>query len=169
MAVQVAKRLGASHVIGAGRDAQRLSALNDLGADTTARLDNAAAVSALAEAARDVDVVIDCLWGSITTDVMAGIAGNRPDPGKPLTWIEIGSVAGASAEVPSAALRAVRLQIVGSGQGSVPTRDIPAEIPALVDEITSGTFHLDARTIPLADVETAWNDTATDQWIVITP
>jgi hypothetical protein len=51
----------------------------------------------------------------------------------------------------------------------VPTRDIPAEIPALVDEITSGTFHLDARTIPLADVETAWNDTATDQRIVITP
>jgi NADPH:quinone reductase-like Zn-dependent oxidoreductase len=117
MAVQVAKRLGASHVIGAGRDAQRLSALNDLGADTTARLDNAAAVSALAEAARDVDVVIDYLWGSITTDVMAGIAGNRPDPGKPLTWIEIGSVAGASAEVPSAALRAVRLQIVGKRTG----------------------------------------------------
>ena len=83
MAVQVAKRLGASHVIGAGRDAQRLSALNDLGADTTARLDNAAAVSALAEAARDVDVVIDYLWGPITADVMAAIAGNRPDPGNP--------------------------------------------------------------------------------------
>jgi hypothetical protein len=63
----------------------------------------------------------------------------------------------------------VRLQIVGSGQGSVPTPAIPAEIPAFVDEITSGTFHLDARTIPLADVETAWNDTATDQRIVITP
>jgi hypothetical protein len=66
-------------------------------------------------------------------------------------------------------LRAVRLQIVGSGQGSVPTRDILAEIAALVDEITSGTIHIDARAVPLADVETAWNDTATDQRIVITP
>jgi len=169
MAVQVTKRLGASHVIGAGRDAQRLSALNDLGADTTARLDNPTALSDLAEVARDVDVVIDYLWGPITADVMAGIAGNRPDPGKPLTWIEIGSVAGAWAEIPSAALRAVRLQIVGSGQGSVPTRDILAEIPALVDEITSGAFHIDARTVTLADVETAWNETATDQRIVITP
>jgi len=169
MAVQVTKRLGASHVIGAGRDAQRLSALNDLGADTTARLDNPTALSDLAEVARDVDVVIDYLWGSITADVMAGIARHRSDPGKPLTWIEIGSVAGPSAEIPSAALRAAGLQIVGSGQGSVPTRDILAEIPALVDEITRGTFHIDARTVPLADVETAWNDTATDQRIVITP
>jgi NADPH:quinone reductase-like Zn-dependent oxidoreductase len=169
MAVQVAKRLGASHVIGAGRNAQRLSALNDLGADTTVRLDNAAAVSDLAQVARDVDVVIDYLWGPITADVMAGVASNRSDPGKPLTWIEIGSVAGPSAQIPSAALRAVRLQIVGSGQGSVPTRDILAEIPSLASEITAGTFHIDARAVPLADVETAWNDTSTDQRIVITP
>jgi len=86
MAVQVAKRLGASHVIGAGRDAQRLSTLADLGADATARLDNASAVSDLAEAARDVDVVIDYLWGPITADVMVEIAGRRSNPGKPLTW-----------------------------------------------------------------------------------
>jgi NADPH:quinone reductase-like Zn-dependent oxidoreductase len=32
MAVQVAKRLGAGHIIGAGRDAQRLAALPTLGA-----------------------------------------------------------------------------------------------------------------------------------------
>jgi NADPH:quinone reductase-like Zn-dependent oxidoreductase len=169
MAVQVAKRLGASHVIGAGRDVRRLSTLADLGADVTARLDGASAVNDLAEMARDVDVVIDYLWGPITADVMAGIASRRSDPGKPLTWIEIGAVTGASAEIPSAALRAVRLQIVGSGQGSVPTRDILAEIRTLVDEITAGTFHVGARTVPLADVETAWNDTATDQRIVITP
>jgi NADPH:quinone reductase-like Zn-dependent oxidoreductase len=170
MAVQVAKLFGASHVIAAGRDAQRLSAVTDLGADTTVQLDDTAtAVSDLAQAARDVDVVIDYLWGPITADVMAAIVSNRPDPAKPLTWIEIGSVAGASAAIPSAALRAARLQIVGSGQGSVPTRDILAEIPALVTEITSGTFHIDARAVSLADVETAWNDTGTAQRIVITP
>jgi NADPH:quinone reductase-like Zn-dependent oxidoreductase len=169
MAVQVVKRLGASHVIGAGRDAQRLSALTDLGADTTIQLDGAAAVENLAQAARDVDVVIDYLWGPITADVMAGIARNRSDPGKPLSWIEIGSVAGASAEIPSAALRAVRLQIVGSGQGSVPTRDILAELPALATEITSGDFQLDARAVPLADVEAAWSDIDTEERIVITP
>ena len=169
MAVQVAKRLGASHVIGAGRDAQRLSALTDLGADATIQLDSAAAVENLAQAARDVDVVVDYLWGPITADVMAGIARNRSDPGKPLSWIEIGSVAGASAEIPSATLRAVRLQIVGSGQGSVPTRDILAELPALATDITSGDFQLDARAVPLAEVEAAWSDIDTEERIVITP
>jgi NADPH:quinone reductase-like Zn-dependent oxidoreductase len=169
LAVQIAKRLGAGHVIGAGRDAQRLSALIDLGADTTIQLDNAAAISALADAARDVDVVIDYLWGPGTGEVMAGIAGSRSDPGQPLAWIEIGSVAGPSAAIPSAALRAVRLQIVGSGQGSVPTRDILAELPALAAEITSGALRIDARAVPLADVEPAWHDKATERRTVITP
>ena len=168
MAVQVAKRLGASHVIGAGRDAQRLAAVSALGAETV-QLDNAAAVSNLARIARDVDVVIDYLWGPLAADLMAGIATQRSDPGKPLTWIEIGSVAGPSAEIPSAALRAVRLQIVGSGQGSVPTRDIAAELPAIASAISSGGFTLDARTVPLADVAAAWNDTGADERIVLTP
>jgi NADPH:quinone reductase-like Zn-dependent oxidoreductase len=169
MAVQVAKRLGAGEVIGAGRDAQRLAAVSELGADTTVRLDSAAAVDDLARIARDVDVVIDYLWGPITAEVMAGIASNRTEPGKPLTWIEIGSVAGASTEIPSAALRAMRLQIVGSGQGSVPARDILAELPALATEISGGGFQLDARTVPLADVEAAWNDTDAEERIVFTP
>jgi NADPH:quinone reductase-like Zn-dependent oxidoreductase len=169
MAVQVAKHLGAGHVIGAGRDAKRLSALTDLGVDAAIQLDSAAAVDDLALAARDVDVVIDYLWGPITAELMAGIASTRSDPGKPLTWIEIGSVAGPSADIASAALRGVRLQIVGSGQGSVPTRDILAEMPALVREITSGTFDIDVRAVPLAEVEAAWNDTDSDQRIVITP
>lgn len=162
MAVQVAKRLGA------GCDAQRLATVSALGAEPV-QLDSAAAVSDLAGLAGDVDVVIDYLWGPITADLMAGIASNRSDPGKPLTWIEIGSVAGASADIPSAALRAVRLQIVGSGQGSVPTRDIAAELPAIANEISGGGFALDARTVPLADVEAAWNHTDTDERIVLTP
>jgi hypothetical protein len=82
--------------------------------------------------------------------------------------IEIGSVAGPSAEIASAALRAVRLQIVGSGQGSVPTRDFLAELPALVTEITSGALSIGARPVPLTDVATAWNDKDAEQRVVIT-
>jgi NADPH:quinone reductase-like Zn-dependent oxidoreductase len=168
MAVQVAGRLGASQVIGAGRDTRRLAAVEALGAQTV-QIDNAAAVSELGYIARDVDVVLDYLWGPITADVMAGIATNRTDPAKPLTWIEIGSVAGGSAEIPSAALRAVRLQIVGSGQGSVPTRDIAAELPALAEAISAGDFVLDARPVPLADVAAAWSNTDAGERIVLVP
>ena len=92
------------------------------------------------------------------------------DRSKPLTWIQIGSVAGPAAQIPSAALRAARLQIVGSGQGSVSTREILAELPALAQEITKGTFEIDARPTSLAQVEQAWSDAAhTTQLIVLTP
>jgi hypothetical protein len=61
------------------------------------------------------------------------------------------------------------MPLVGSGQGSVPTRDILAELPAIAAEITSGAFHIDARTVALADVEQAWKDTETEQRIVFAP
>jgi hypothetical protein len=61
------------------------------------------------------------------------------------------------------------MQIVGSGQGSVPTRDILPELPTLATEISSGGYQLDVRAVPLIDVETVWSDTATAQRIVITP
>ncbi|BBZ46858.1 zinc-binding dehydrogenase [Mycobacterium parmense] len=169
MAVQVARHLGAGRVIGAGRDAQRLATLAGLGADDTFRLDGGSNTGDLAELARDVDVVIDYLWGPITSALMAGIAGKRTDPAKPLAWIEVGSVAGSTAEIPSAALRAARLQILGSGQGSVSGVDMLAEMPGMIEEITKGAFDVDVRVVPLTDVGAVWNGTATDARVVITP
>jgi Trp operon repressor len=61
------------------------------------------------------------------------------------------------------------LSIVGSGQGSVPARDIVAELPALATEITRGTFQVNARPVPLADVATAWKDTDPTQRTVLVP
>lgn len=171
MAVQIARHLGASHVIGAGRHPERLATLTDLGADATVSLsgDPADVAHRLGQAACDVDVVIDYLWGQPTADAMRAIVMNRTDPGLPLTWIEVGSVAGPTAAIPSAALRAARLQIAGSGQGSVPTRDILAELPDLATGITNGTFRVDARAVPLTDIDTAWKDTDSHQRLVITP
>jgi hypothetical protein len=44
-----------------------------------------------------------------------------------------------------------------------------AEFPTLATQISRGTFEIDARTVPLADVETAWKDTSSTQRLVITP
>ncbi|NEA35826.1 zinc-binding alcohol dehydrogenase family protein [Streptomyces sp. SID13031] len=164
LAVQIAKRLGAGQVIAAGRRADRLAALQD--ADLTVSL---ASGDQLGEVAGDVDVVIDYIWGQPTADAMRAIVTNRADSDRPLTWIEVGSIAGPTAAIPSAALRAARLQIVGSGQGSVPTRDILAELPALAEVITSGAFQIDARAVPLAEVQTAWKETDAEHRVVITP
>jgi NADPH:quinone reductase-like Zn-dependent oxidoreductase len=163
LAVQIAGMLGAREVIGAGRDSQRLAALTERGAAATIRL----GTDSLAEAA-DVDVVLDYLWGEPTAAAMAEMVTARSDRRAPLTWVQIGSVAGPVAAVPSAALRAARLQIVGSGQGSVTTAEILAELTELVSRV--GAFDIDVLTVPLADVEQAWtNPTTTGRRVVITP
>ena len=166
LAVQVAKQLGAERVIAAGRNPRRLARLSDLGADDVVSLGDSAA---LAAAAADVDVVIDYLWGPATTEAMIAIATHRSDDRRPLAWIEIGAIAGPTAEIPSAALRALPLQIVGSGQGSVPTRDILAELPAIAEAITGGALRVDARAVPLTDVASAWQDGDGAERIVFTP
>jgi NADPH:quinone reductase-like Zn-dependent oxidoreductase len=172
LAVQIANLLGAEQIIAAGRNAARLADLLRLGATGTVLLDgdDDALAPRLGHAASDIDVVIDYLWGQPAVDVMTAIVSERADRSKPLNWIQVGSVAGPNAPVPSAALRAARLQIAGSGQGSVSTGQIIAELPELAKEITAGTLEIDACPMALADVEQAWADAAqTTQRIVITP
>jgi NADPH:quinone reductase-like Zn-dependent oxidoreductase len=170
MAVQVAKLFGAGRIVAAARDAERLAELPALGATDTVLLEGDAGDIAkrLGQAAGDVDVVIDYLWGEPTASAMVAIVTARADESQPLTWIEIGSVAGPVAPIPSAALRSTRLQIVGSGQGSVSPRQIRAELPELAAEITKGTFMIDAQAVPLSEVEQAWAE-KTRRRIVITP
>ena len=169
LAVQVAKHLGAGRAVGAGRRTDRLAELSGLGADAVVGLggEPAEVARAISGAARDVDIVLDYLWGPPAADALTVIVTDRTDRGVPLAWIQIGAVAGTTAPVPSAALRASRLQIVGSGQGSVPTGDYLAELPALAAEITRGTFRVDARAVPLAEVEAAWVDTADDRIVIV--
>jgi NADPH:quinone reductase-like Zn-dependent oxidoreductase len=175
MAVQIAKLFGAGQVIAAGRDPQRLASLPALGATATVPLDAGDAGDAgdsadrLGPAAAEVDVVLDYLWGEPAAAAMIAVLTNRADRGRPLTWIEIGSVAGATAAIPSAALRQARLQIVGSGQGSVGTGEYLAELHSLTEAIAAGTINVDARAIPLADVEEAWAATDVKHRIVLTP
>ena len=177
MAVQIAKHLGANQVIATGRDAgpagrpDRPRRHRHRRCSTRGCTTGTLTVSpALGQAAADVDVVLDYLWGEPAVAAMVALVTGRADRGQPLSWIQIGSVAGPAAAIPSAALRAARLQIVGSGQGSVSTREILAELPALAQEITGGSFEIDARPRSLADVEQAWaDDASTTQRIVITP
>jgi len=172
MAVQVARLLGADRIVVAGRRIERVAArLSAAGATGVVSLDEEPDVVArrLGEAASEVDAVLDFLWGEPTAVAMAAVITARADRGKPLSWIEVGSVAGQTAAIPSAALRAARLTVVGSGQGSVGAREYLGELPALAEAITAGGLDVDARAVPLADVERAWADTGASPRIVITP
>lgn len=149
LALQVARRLGAGEVVAAGRDRDRTRALLDHGADRALGFDQ------LAEAA-DVDIVLDYVWGAPTERALVDVVTARADRGAPLTWIEIGSVAGATATLPSAAFRAARLDLVGSGIGSVTPAEFAAELPAIAEAVSRGEFDIDVRAVPLSTVSSAW-------------
>jgi NADPH:quinone reductase-like Zn-dependent oxidoreductase len=172
MAIQVAKHLGAGRVIAAGRNQTLLDMLPGLGADVVISLegDPDEVFARLGHNAGDVDVVVDYLWGSPAERAINALVTDRTDRGKALSWIQIGSVAGPTASIPSAALRAASLQILGSGQGSVSTAGILAELPALATGISDGTLTVDVVSIPLSRAETAWiTSPSAGQRVVLCP
>jgi NADPH:quinone reductase-like Zn-dependent oxidoreductase len=140
MAVQVARRLGAGCVVGAGRDPGRLAALTSAGADAVVQLTGDDDATASKPAQQAIPALVTA----------------RSDRSREMNWIQIGSVAGPAMELPSAALRSANFRLQGSGQGSVSPQVYLAELPSLVAEITAGTIAVTATTMPLADVEQIW-------------
>ncbi|WP_232792301.1 zinc-binding dehydrogenase [Actinacidiphila yeochonensis] len=172
LAVQIARRLGAGRVVAAGRNPERLALLPALGADETVGLDGSPEEVAerLGRAAADVDVVLDYLWGAVAELALPALLTARSDRAAPLAWVEIGSMAGAEITLPSALLRKAAVTLMGSGQGSVATKDIVAELPALAAEISSGTLAVDPVPVPLPDVSRAWSlPTTPGQRVVLVP
>ncbi|WP_123600705.1 zinc-binding alcohol dehydrogenase family protein [Micromonospora sp. Llam0] len=152
MAVQVARLFGADQVIAVGRDAGRLAAIP--GATATVLLDDPEQIRRVGA---EVDVVLDFLRGAPATTTMAALAAGRTDtPGKTLTWINLGEMAGHETPVPAGLLRSSRLELIGSGQGSLSTAEIAADLPAVAAEIARGTFAVPATVVPLHRVEQTW-------------
>jgi NADPH:quinone reductase-like Zn-dependent oxidoreductase len=156
MAVEIARRLGASRVVGAGRDATRLALVQ---ADEVVSLagEPEQVAAALAKAASEVEVVLDYLWGDPAAHALVALLTARANRSQALDWIQIGSVAGPTMPLPSVALRSANLRMLGSGQGSVPVQDIVAELPHLVDELAAGRLTVNPVRVPLADVEATWD------------
>ncbi|WIX77452.1 zinc-binding alcohol dehydrogenase family protein [Amycolatopsis carbonis] len=150
LAVEVARHLGASEIVAVGRDPRRLELITGLGATRVVSTADADKLTA------DVDVVLDYTWGAPAELAMRALVTHRTERSKPLAWVQMGSPAGADVTLPSALLRAANLRIMGSGQGSLTTAGIVAELPALLDELAAGTFGTAAKAIPLAEVEDTW-------------
>ena len=121
MAVQMAKRLGAGRVVGAGPRSRSPARAHAVGADDIVQLtdDRDATGNALAAAAAEVDIVIDYLWGKPAQQAMIALLTARSDRSRAMNWIQIGAVAGPTIELPSVALRSANFRLQGSGQGAV--------------------------------------------------
>lgn len=172
LAIQIAKLFGAGRVIAAGRNPRQLEAARSLGADVTIRIDESgkSLVEAFAAVAKDgIDIVLDYLWGKPTEALVEALTGHDL-AAKPRTTrlIEIGASAGPAISLPGDALRSSGLEIYGAGGGSVPLHAIMEAVPQILQCGAQGKLKLETRKVPLADVESVW-DEKDDRRVVFIP
>ncbi|GAB3390225.1 quinone oxidoreductase family protein [Amycolatopsis echigonensis] len=157
-AVKVAKHLGAERVIAAGRNRSRLDELAAEGADAVVQLtpDEDATAAALAEAAANVDVVLDYVWGPPTELAMRAVLGARTEHTRLLDWVQIGGMGGDAITLSGHALRSNAFRILGSGFGAVEMDVMHREFTELVAAIAAGGMAVRPHPFPLEKVEEAW-------------
>jgi NADPH:quinone reductase-like Zn-dependent oxidoreductase len=164
VAVQLAKsQFGAGSVVVAGRNTERLAWLRTVGADDVIELsteDLAERVRA-EHASQPFDVVIDYLWGAPAEQVLSALGNNHLGTGFHATrFVQVGSMAGPTINLPGGILRSAGIELCGFGIGSIPAREqarVSTEaLPALYAMVADGTIDIDARPHPLSEVEQVW-------------
>jgi NADPH:quinone reductase-like Zn-dependent oxidoreductase len=173
LAVQIAKILGAGHVVAAGRNPQVLSTLRELGADVTIRLD--VPDPELTEAFRreaaekHFDVIVDYLWGPPTEALLAAITrAEFAAAGSETRLLEVGEGAGATITLPAAVLRSAALTILGTG--GMPAWDVlTGAVHQVMDYAARGKLRVDSERVRLTDIEGAWEREVHGRRLVVIP
>ena len=176
LAIQTAKLLGAGRVLAAGRNEQVLSALHELGADATVRLDKTGAelteLFARAADGKGFDVVVDYLWGPPTEALLAAITRKDFNPAASrVRLVQVGENARATISLPAAVLRSSRLEILGAGSGSAPaSRQMWDEaIQWLLANVARGALRIDTEKVALAEIESEWGKERHGRRAVVIP
>ena len=164
MAVQLAKsEFAAGRVVVAGRDASRLEWLRSVGADDAIALgrdDLTERVRAM-HADRPFDAVLDYLWGEPAEMVLTALSSSHSSAHYHQTrFVQIGSMAGPTIQLPAGILRSTGIVLSGVGLGSMPTEVLTRvqreALPRLFDMVANGDLHLRTLARPLAEIEQAW-------------
>ena len=174
LAVQIAKRMGARRVAAAGRSEAALKELKRLGADVVIPLgqERGAVLSALREEMKDhkTDVVLDYVWGEPAEMVLEaiGVRGLSHASWR-IRYVQIGNSAGPTITLPAATLRSTGLELMGSGFGSVSMEKIFASLAEFLKEASREPFESKAKSVPLSEVESAWNAPDEGERLVFRP
>jgi len=170
LAIQVARHLGASRVIGVGRNVEAIAAANVDAVIALGQPDDAVRDAFAAEAAKGIDVVIDYLWSRPTELLLEALGkGFSATATRATRFVNVGNSAGPSITLPAEILRSIDLTMLGSGFGSAALDVIFAAIPTLFSLAAAGSLKIDFEPVPLAQVESAWNRVDKGKRIVFTP
>lgn len=165
LAIQNARALGATQVVGAGRDLAGLTRAAAAGATTVAltgerETDASALAAALQEAAPSI--VLDYVWGKPAEAAFRALGRRGLDEDQAnIAYVQIGAMAGEEAGVPASLLRSRRIHIEGSGAGSASIAEIMAQLPIYMQLISEGRITVPTRVFLLSQIADAWSAAAT--------
>jgi NADPH2:quinone reductase len=143
--VQAAKLLGAGWVIAAGRDPERLAAVD---ADAHVRLP--ATAGELRDASDDgIDVVLDPLWGEHAAAATEAMNVNG-------RLVVLGQSAGQESTLDSGVVRGKALQVLGHANAMTAPEVKHAAYRAMCDHAAAGRLKVEYEELPLDDVAAAW-------------
>jgi len=164
LAIQIAKHLGAGRVIATARNPAAEAELRALGADAFVPLPQspkALGEHFRAEIAEGVDIVLDYLWGPPAEALLSAANGHAEgEAARPIRFINIGALAGASIALPAGVLRSSAVDMMGSGLGSLSNLALMRSIGSLMQVVRSIGLAVNAEPIPLSEVESAWTANA---------
>jgi D-arabinose 1-dehydrogenase-like Zn-dependent alcohol dehydrogenase len=160
LAVQNSRILGATDIVGAGRNPVALQRAKELGAKSVAltgdrNADAAALVDALNGAAPSI--VLDFLWASAAETAFTALArrGLGEDTAD-IAYVQIGATAGSDALVPASLLRSRHIRISGSGAGTASVAEIMRQVPAYMQLIADGKIDVPTKIFALSSITEAW-------------
>lgn len=150
MAVQLAKLMGAGRVVGAGRSAERLERVRELGADEVVELGDGDLTDAFEKAAGgQLDIVIDPLWGEPAMAALRAIATEG-------RLVNVGQSAGTDVRIPLEIVRNRQGAIHAISSGWTGLERKVAAYRRLLEHAGAGRLAVDREVVPLNDVTAAW-------------
>jgi NADPH2:quinone reductase len=150
VAVQLAKLMGAGRVVAAGRRAERLERVRELGADDVVDLSGGELSEAFERAAGgQLDIVIDPLWGE---PAMAALRAIAPEG----RLVNVGQAAGTDVDLPLETVRTRQgaIHAISSGWTAIDRK--AAAYRRLIEHAVAGRLTVDREVVPLEDVTAAW-------------
>ena len=150
MAVQLAKLMGAGRVVGAGRSAERLARVRELGADEVVELGDGDLAGAFEQAAGGpLDIVIDPLWGEPAMTALRAIATEG-------RLVNVGQSAGADVRLPLEIVRNRQGAIHAISSGWTGLERKAGAYRRVLELALAGRLEIDREVVPLDSVAAAW-------------
>ncbi|MBB2973027.1 zinc-binding alcohol dehydrogenase family protein [Mesorhizobium sp. RMAD-H1] len=165
MALQLARHLGASKTVAVARTPDRLEGLD---ADVKIALNDSADEALRAQFDAGIDIVLDFVWGEPASRILKAAASNRGSPrGEPrLRYVQLGTLAGDVIPLRGDMLRGSGLELLGSGIGSVPVKELLAGAGELLAASPAAGFAPPFQTLPLNKVAEAWSGNPKVRYII---